>query len=50
MLTEAERSLLLVGWNSAAIDDLATELDCAETDDRDFLLYEPSDTEVVIDE
>jgi len=48
MLTEAERSLLLEDWNSAA-PDLAAELDFAE-DDREFLLHEPSETEVVIDE
>ena len=34
MLTEAERSLLLEDWNSAA-PDLAADLDFAE-DDRDF--------------
>ncbi len=49
MLTEAERRLLLEEWNSAATD-LAAELDFAEDDDRDFLLCEPSDSEVVIDE
>ena len=39
MLTEEERTQLLVGWNSEGTD-LATVLDAPENDDLGFLLYD----------
>jgi amino acid adenylation domain-containing protein len=50
MLTEAERTQVLVGWNATAIDDLATVLDGPETDELDSLLYDLSPAELVTDE
>jgi len=50
MLTEEERTQLLVGWNAEALDDLATALDGPETDELDSLPYELSPAELAIDE
>ena len=50
MLTEAERTQVLVGWNATAIDDLATVLDGPETDELDSLLYDLSPAELATDE
>jgi non-ribosomal peptide synthetase component F len=50
MLTEEERTQLLVGWNATALGDLATALDGPETDDLDSLLYELSPAELATDE
>jgi amino acid adenylation domain-containing protein len=50
MLTEEERTQVLVGWNATAIDDLATVLDGPESDELDSLLYEDFPTELATDE
>jgi amino acid adenylation domain-containing protein len=50
MLTDEERTQVLVGWNAAGSDDLATVLDGPETDELDSLLYELSPTEFGTDE
>jgi amino acid adenylation domain-containing protein len=50
MLTEEERTQVLVGWNATAIDDLAIVLDGPETDELDSLLYESSPAELATDE
>ncbi|HEX3449345.1 MAG TPA: condensation domain-containing protein [Isosphaeraceae bacterium] len=50
MLTEEERTQLLVGWNPTAVDDLARLLDGPETNELDSLLYELSPAELATDE
>jgi amino acid adenylation domain-containing protein len=50
MLTQEERTQVLVGWNATAIDDLVTVLDGPETDELDSLLYELPATELANDE
>jgi hypothetical protein len=50
MLTDLERTQVLVGWNAAAIDEVAAPLVGPENDELDALLYELSPTEVATDE
>jgi hypothetical protein len=50
MLTEEERTQLLVGWNATAVDDRARLLDGPETNELDSLLYELSPAELATDE
>jgi non-ribosomal peptide synthetase component F len=50
MLTEEERTQVLVGWNAGAGDDLATMLDGPENDELDSLLYDFSAREVLSNE
>jgi amino acid adenylation domain-containing protein len=50
MLTEEERTQLLVGWNAEAPDNFATALDGEKTDELDSLLYELTPAELATDE
>ncbi len=50
MLTEEERTELLVGWSAPGIDHVTSVLDGPATDDLDFFLYDLSPTELATDE
>ena len=50
MLTEEERTQVLVGWNATAIDDFATVLDGPDNDELDAFLYELPPMELATDE
>ncbi len=50
MLTEHERTQVLVGWNTTATDDLRAVLDGPDNDELDALLYDFSPTELATNE